>query len=167
MASKRDKSKRLSDGKPEQLQLDDFILYLDENLDNCKPIMEALAGSSVKFERHCNYFPRGTEDEDWLPFVAERAWVVLTKDKRNRYNDFERDAVRRNKVREFYFGSGNFNGEEMAQALVQALPDLRNICRTFDPPVVGSIARSGVVTVVYDARGSTHERRQASRRPHP
>jgi PIN like domain len=159
--------KRRSAGKQEQLQLEDFILFLDENLDNCQPILDALVANKVQYRRHRDHFERGVLDEVWLSFVAERAWVVLTKDKRNRYNDLERDALRRNLVREFYFGSGNFNGEEMAQALVQALPDLRNICRTFDPPVVGSIARSGVVTVVYDARGSTHERRQASRRPHP
>jgi PIN like domain len=60
------------------LQLEDFILYLDENLDNCKPIMGALTDSSVKFECHHDHFERGTADEDWLPFVAERSWVVLT-----------------------------------------------------------------------------------------
>jgi PIN like domain len=159
--------KRRSAGKQEQLQLEDFILFLDENLDNCQPILDSLVANSVQYRRHRDHFERGVLDEVWLSFVAERAWVVLTKDKRNRYNDLERDALRRNLVREFYFGSGNFSGEEMARALAQALPELRNICRTFDPPVVGSIARSGVVTVVYDARGSTHERRQAARRPHP
>jgi hypothetical protein len=33
MASKKSRLKRQYAGKPEQLQLDDFILYLDENLD--------------------------------------------------------------------------------------------------------------------------------------
>jgi hypothetical protein len=146
------------------LQLEDFVLFLDENLDNCQPILESLVAGAVQYRRHRDYFERGVLDEVWLPFVAERAWVVLTKDKRNRYNDLERDAVRRHRVREFYFGSGNFNGAEMAQALTGALPELRQICRTFDPPVVGSIARSGAVTVVYDEHGSTHDRRQAARR---
>ena len=143
------------------MQLDDFILYLDENLDNCKPIMEALTDSSVKFECHHDHFVRGTADEDWLPFVAERSWVVLTKDKRNRYNEFERESVRRFKVREFYFGRGDFSGTEMAQALKLALDEMRNICRSYSAPLVGSITRSGAITVVYDEKGSTHERRKA------
>src|SRR5215469_14199563 len=117
MASKRNKSKRLFDGKPEQLQLEDFILYLDENLDNCKPIVDLLTGSKVRFERHTAWFSRGTLDNDWLPFVAERSWVVLTKDKRNRYNDLERDALRIHRVTQFYFGRGDFSGVEMALAL--------------------------------------------------
>lgn len=143
------------------MQLDDFILFLDENLDNCKPIVEALADSNVKFECHRDRFERGTADHDWLPFVAERSWVVLTKDKRNRYNDFERESVRRFKVREFYFGRGDFSGTEMAQALKLALEEMKNICRTYNAPIVGSITRSGAITVVYDEKGSTHERRKA------
>jgi len=144
------------------LQLDDFILYLDENLDNCKPIMEALTGSDVRFERHTSHFQRGTDDDIWLPFVAERSWVVLTKDKQNRYNDLERDALRKYKAREFYFGRGDFSGCEMAACLIIAIPEMRNICRDYNPPVVGSITRSGTITVVYDEKGSTHERRKAA-----
>jgi hypothetical protein len=146
------------------LQLEDFILYLDENLDNCQPILDALTASRVAFRRHRDFFPRGTLDETWLAFVAERGWVVLTKDKRNRYNDVEREAVRRHKVREFYFGSGNFTGAEMAEALGNAVSEIRRIMRTLSPPVVGSITRSGTVTVVYDEHGSTHFRRKSTKR---
>jgi hypothetical protein len=145
------------------LQLDDFILYLDENLDNCKPLIDVLAGTGVQFRRHRDFHLRGTLDEIWLPFVAERAWVVLTKDKRNRYNEIERDAVRRHRVREFYFGSGNFTGAEMATALEKALPEMKKISRIYNPPVVGSITRLGTVTVVFDEYGSTHERRKTGR----
>ena len=152
--------KRQSVGKPEQLQLDDFILYLDENLDNCQPILDALLSSGVRHCRHRDFFPRGTRDEEWLAYVAERAWVVLTKDKRNRYNEIERQALRRHRVREFYFGSGNFTGAEMAEALVSAIAGMRDLCRTYNAPLVGSITRSGQITIVYDELGSTHERRK-------
>lgn len=83
------------------MQLDDFILYLDENLDNCQPILDILLNSGVQHKRHRDFFPRGTRDEEWLSYVAERAWVVLTKDKRNRYNEIERDALRRHQIRSF------------------------------------------------------------------
>ncbi len=146
------------------MQLDDFILYLDENLDNCQPIIDALMANSIQHRRHRDHFTRGTADEVWLPFVAERGWIVLTKDKRNRYNEIERDAVRRHRVREFYFGSGNFSGAEMAQALLAAVSEMRDLARSFNPPFVGSIARSGHVTVVYDEHGSTHERRKLGKR---
>jgi hypothetical protein len=87
-----------------------------------------------------------------------------SKDKRNRYNEIERDALRRHRVREFYFGSGNFNGTEMAQALLGGISQIKELSRTYSPPLVGSITRSGHVTVVYDELGSTHERRKADMR---
>ena len=152
--------KRQSAGKPEQLQLRDFIVYLDENLDNCTPILNILEIQQVEFKRHRDFFVRGTADSEWLKFVSERSWVVLTKDKRNRYNEIERDALRRHRVREFYFGSGNFTGLEMSQALSKAIPEMIRICRTSNPPVVASITRTGQVTILFDEHGPTHDRRQ-------
>jgi hypothetical protein len=146
------------------LQLEDFILYLDENLDNCQPILDALGASQVQYHRHRDHFARGTADEVWLQFVAERSWVVVTKDKRNRYNEIERDALRRHRVREFYFGSGNFTGAEMAQALTASLAQMKALVREQNPPLVGSISRSGHVTIVFDEHGSTHERRKRLRK---
>jgi PIN like domain len=142
------------------LQLEDFILYLDENLDNCRAIVDALTDSGIKFERHAHHFPRGTLDHVWLPFIAERSWVVLTKDKRNRYNDLERESIRKYKIREFYFGRGDFSGSEMAAALIAAIPEMKKLCRVYNPPLVGSVTRSGQITVVYDEKGPTHERRK-------
>jgi hypothetical protein len=104
------------------LRLDDFVLYLDENLDNCKPIIEALEQQNIRYERHHAHYTRGTDDDVWLPFVGERGWIVLTKDKRNRYNEWEKLAVQTFSIREFYFGSGNFTGAEMAESLKLAEP---------------------------------------------
>ena len=118
------------------MQLRDFIIYLDENLDNCAPILNVLEVEQVEFRRHRDFFARGTADSEWLQFVSARAWVVLTKDKRNRYNEIERDALRRHRAREFYFGSGNFTGAEMSQALAKAIPEMMRISRIYDPPVV-------------------------------
>lgn len=156
--------KRQSGGKQEQLQLEDFILYLDENLDNRQPILDILLSNHIQHHRHRDHFPRGTPDEVWLTFVAGRAWVVLTKDKRNRYNEIEREALRRHRVREFYFGSGNFTGADMGQALSACLGQMKALVRRYNPPLVGSISRSGHITVVFDERGSTHERRKGSRK---
>jgi PIN like domain len=82
---------------------EDFVLYLDENLHNCKPILEALVQRGVKHERHTQHFQPGTEDAEWLPFVGQRGWILLTKDKRIRFNQLEKAAIRRFHVRGFTF----------------------------------------------------------------
>ena len=78
----------------------------------------------MKHERHGQHFEAGIEDSVWLPFVGQQGWIVLTKDKRIRFNQLEKTAVRRYRVLEFYFLSGNFTGLEMAQILVAALPEM-------------------------------------------
>jgi hypothetical protein len=149
MASRQSRSKKQSAGSREQhLSLpEDLVLYLDENLHNCRPILDVLLRHSIKHERHGEHFPSGTEDSVWLPFVGQRGWILLTKDKRIRFNQLEKTAVRRHRVREFYFSSGNFTGAEMAEILVAALPAMIKTVRKQEPPFIASIAKSGQVSL--------------------
>jgi hypothetical protein len=152
MASRRNRSKKQSAGSKERpLSLpEDFVLYLDENLHNCKPILEALSQHDVKHERHGQHFEAGTEDSVWLPFIGQQGWIVLTKDKRIRFNQLERTAVRRYRVREFYFSSGNYTGAEMAVTLVTAIPEMVRVCRKTPPPFIASISKAGKINLRFE-----------------
>lgn len=101
----------------------------------------------VKHERHGQHFAPGTEDSVWLPFVGQQGWIVLTKDKRIRFNQLEKAAVRRYRVREFYFSSGNYSGAEMAETLVAALPKMIRAVRKYEPPFIASISKLGNVDI--------------------
>ena len=101
----------------------------------------------VKHERHGQHFAPGTEDSVWLPFVGQRGWVVLTKDKRIRFNQLEKAAVRRYRVREFYFSSGNCTGMEMAEILVTALPEMVKTMQKHESLFIASVSKSGHVDV--------------------
>jgi hypothetical protein len=74
---------------------------------------------AVRFERHLAHFERGTPDETWLPLAGSNGWIVLTSDKRIRYNLLEKQALEMHAVREFVFTSGNMSGQDMAVALEQ------------------------------------------------
>lgn len=99
----------------------------------------------MRFERHLSHFSRGTPDEKWLPVVGMNGWVLLTADKRIRYNLLEKRALDKSRVREFVFSSGNMSGLEMAQALEQAIRKMLNMCRRINPPFVAAITRDGEV----------------------
>ena len=86
----------------------------------------------------------------WLPFVGQQGWILLTKDKRIRFNQLEKTAIRRYHVREFYFSSGNFTGAEMANILGAALQEMAKVCRKHDPPFIASIAKSGKVSLRFE-----------------
>src|SRR5216683_7263711 len=146
MSARLSKSKRRSVGSERSLSLpEDFVLYLDENLCNSAVILETLAKLGVRFERHLSHFSRGTLDESWLPLVGKNGWVLLTTDKRMRYNLLEKRALEKNRVREFVFASGNMSGQEMAETLELAIRKMLNMCSRIDPPFVAAITRSGEV----------------------
>src|SRR5208283_2274685 len=83
----------------------------------------------------------------WLPTVGNNGWLLLTKDKRIRFNELEKAAIQRYGVREFYFTSGNYSGAEMAAMLVSALREMARFCRRYDPPFIASISKSGKVSL--------------------
>jgi hypothetical protein len=120
MAARRSKSKKPSAGSAPSLSPsppDDLVLYLDENLCNSRANLDTLTKLGVRSERHLAHFDRGIPDETWLPLVGSKGWVLLTADKRIRYNFLEKHALEEHAVREFVFTSGNMSGQDMAAAL--------------------------------------------------
>lgn len=77
--------------------------------------------------------------------MGSNRWVLLTTDKRIRYNLLERRALQQHAVREFVFTSGNMSGQEMAAALEVALLKMKRLCNRVNPPFVAAITRTGEV----------------------
>jgi hypothetical protein len=153
MAARHSRSKKQSAGKAPSPSLpEDFVLYLDENLCNSRAIQDTLTRLSVRFERHLAHFVRGTTDETWLPLVGSKGWILLTADKRIRYNFLEKRALQQHAVREFVFASGNMSGQDMATALELALPKMQRLCRKLKPPFVAAITRIGEVHLRWPKR---------------
>jgi hypothetical protein len=134
-------------GKPSK-----FDVYLDENLCNCKPILEVLAGHGIQVHRHLDFFLRGTPDDEWLPFVGKNRWAILTTDRRFRYNELERNALQNHNVQAFEFRDNQIGALGMARALSIALPAIQKVLGHRRRYFVATISRSGEVTVRWDSR---------------
>lgn len=152
--------RKQSDGNQEQSPRDDFVLFLDENLHNCAPLLAALTDAQIKYERHGTHFKPGELDEVWLPKVAENRWIIVTKDKGIRYNELEISAVLQYKAREFLFSSGNSTAAQMAEVMVKALPKMKRLARKVEAPFIASLTLSGEVHLRYDKCGSVYEQKR-------
>ncbi|MFM7578934.1 MAG: hypothetical protein ACKO5Q_18625 [Microcystaceae cyanobacterium] len=97
------------------------IFFIDRCLGK-HPIQEFLREMGVRIEIHDDHFPQNTLDQDWLPIIGERGWIILTKDSRIARNTLERQAVARANLRMFTLASKNLSGEETAIAFREALP---------------------------------------------
>ena len=114
--------------------LSKFILFLDENHCRNPYLRHVLEESGILFESHLDHFPPGTEDTVWLPTVGRNGWCLLTTDKRIRKRPLEREALRLNNVRMFYFSTNSVSGAGMGIALRKALPRMRHLASTQLPP---------------------------------
>ncbi len=151
MDEKSKKSRKRSGGKQaNQPQLSLFTtLYLDENICNCRDILVMLDAAHVTYVRHLEMYPRDqypdpVPDEVWLELVGKNGWTVITADKRNRYEPLEKAKIVQHKIREFTFTSGNLTGADMAQILKDNLRKIGRLCKRTPPPLIASIARSGI-----------------------
>jgi PIN like domain len=102
------------------------------------------AEAGIKFERHLAHFRRGTDDVTWLSFVGEKGWIVITKDKSQRFNPLERAELQKHRIKQFAFQSGNLSATEMAELLKANLRRIFNLIKKHPAPFVASLTKSGV-----------------------
>jgi hypothetical protein len=143
------------------LQPEDFVLFLDENICNCRPILAILDRLGIPYERHLSSFPAGTPDENWLSRVGKEGWILLTTDKSIRWNELERNAVVRHRVREFVFSSGNLSGPDMARALELAIPKMKRLIRRQSAPFIATVTKSGNVDLRFDKSGRIQRKKKS------
>lgn len=117
-------------------------------------VASALRKQGLNVVVHDDIFSPGTPDADWLRHVGMEGWIVLTKDLRIRYRTNERDALFRAGVRAFVLRGGNLTGEQMAAALVQALPKIQRLIRKQAAPFIAGVSANGAVTPLFPKSGT-------------
>lgn len=123
------------------------VLFLDENHCRNPHLIAAIEGYGIRCEKHLDHFSPGIPDTEWLSWIARHGWPLLTTDARIRRNQIEREAVRANGLRMFYFSRNNLRGAEMGAALRTALPEIARLAHVQPPPFAASISRRGEVVV--------------------
>ena len=147
MAGKRKKSKTRSGTNLESLSL--YTFFLDRALQTYD-LRDALKGLGARVEMHRDHFDDDADDVDWLPVIAHRGWVILTKDQ---YNWLERRAIRNANGRAFLLSRGELGGEEQVAIILGALPQ---ILRTLDltmPPLIAKIYKDSSILILSESSG--------------
>ena len=70
---------------------DALVYYLDANLDGPE-LVDRLRGAGMPCEAARNHFAPDTEDEAWIPVIAARGWIIVTRDFAIRRRPNEREA---------------------------------------------------------------------------
>lgn len=119
-----------------------LTLFLDESLDS-DSIARALEAAGAKVERLTKHLPKGTDDQTWLALAGSLGWVVLTRDKRIRYRQLERQALESAGVRAFVFIGGNVTLSDTAAILARTYTAIADICKREPGPFLYHVGRGG------------------------
>lgn len=149
MAARRQKSKKRSVASTTEKPPEAFTFFLDQGLGD-KVIAHALRQRGLNVTLLKEHF--ATE-------VGRRGWLILTKDDRIRRRPVEREALMRGGARAFILPSGNMSGDEMASAIVKALPKIQKFVARNSPPFIARISKAGEVWLL-DPQRSTSAKKQ-------
>lgn len=136
-------SRRVS-SKPQQPEL-----FCDRSLGRIK-VPTRLRAVHPVVVAHDDVFPQDTDDEVWLAEAGRRGWVVLMKDDRIRYRPGERAKVLSAGVPCFCLNpSKGMTGDEMADALITALPRILRIVASERGGYIKGVNRRGRVRHLF------------------
>ncbi|HEX8847731.1 MAG TPA: hypothetical protein VF791_24030, partial [Pyrinomonadaceae bacterium] len=89
----------------------------------------------ARVEMHREHFKEDADDTEWLPTIAARKWVILSKDQ---YNYLERLAIKNAGGRAFLLVPGGLKGVEQAAIISKELPEMLRILDLTKPPFIGN-----------------------------
>ena len=125
-----------------------------------KVVAQALRQQGCRVELLKKHFEIDVLDEEWLPAVGRRGWLILTKDDRIRKRPAEREALMQSGARAFILPSGNMSGEDMASAIANALPKIQRFVAKNPPPFIARIPKVGEVWLLDPPRPTRVKRRR-------
>jgi predicted nuclease of predicted toxin-antitoxin system len=112
-----------------------------------KSVPIALRTTGVIVEIHADHFVQDSPDVDWLPVVAQKGWVVLTKDENIGRRYLEVLAIAQYGAKVFVLNSGNLKSKEMADIFVGSLDQIITFSQNHEPPFIAKINRQGKITM--------------------
>jgi hypothetical protein len=143
MDKNRPAFKKRSDSSSAQRLHEPLTFFLDRCLESTT-VIEALGRAGLELRLHKDFFQPDAPDVEWLPDVASRKWVLLTKDQRIRQRVIERQALLIPGARSFILTAGDMTGQEIADTFVRHIKRIQRIARNEKVPFIASITRNGV-----------------------
>ena len=134
MASRRKRSRTPSAASLAQRdseRLASLTFFLDYQIGRFI-VAQALRDAGARVEVHLDHFAQAAADIEWIPEVARRGWVLITKDQNIRRNPLERAVYEAARLRGFVLTGKDMDGPETAGLLVRCLPGM--VRRVVDKP---------------------------------
>jgi hypothetical protein len=99
-----------------------------------------LEEAGVPVQRHDDHFHQATLDEVWIPEVARRGWIALSRNERIRYTPTQRDALMRSGLRCFFLvGKNQTRQHVLGEVFVSCFPSVLRFLDAHPEPFMAKI----------------------------
>jgi hypothetical protein len=102
-----------------------------------------LKTAGVRVERADDHFKNDTADEVWLPIVANKGWLAVTRDKRIRYSPLALAALMTSGARLFVI-VGRLTAAEAARVFLDRRNRIEQLAHAEKAAFVAKVRRDGV-----------------------
>jgi hypothetical protein len=99
----------------------------------------------LQVEPHKKWFRHDTPDEEWLPVVGEKKWIVLMRDLRIGTRLIELNALLSGRVKAFALVSGEQPDKRNAETVIKAIPRILDMIESHNFPFIAKIQKTGAV----------------------
>jgi len=127
----------------EAARLSSLTFFLDHQIGRFQ-VAELLRLAGANVQVHLDHFRGDTPDLEWIPAVAHRNWVLITKDQNIRRNPLERAAYEVAALRGFVVTGKDMNATELGELLVHCLPGMVRRAAGRPGPLLFTISRDGI-----------------------
>ena len=117
-----------------------------------RELADALHQRGRVVHMHRQVFPDGTPDRIWIPDVAARGWIIVTRDRRLQYRRLEWMAFLRAKTCVLWFRGDRASNREITEAFLAALPAIDALTAGLLPPYIVKVTSAGRVEQIYPER---------------
>ena len=90
-------------------------------------------------------FDQAMPDDEWLAFVGEQNWVVISQDQRFHRNEASMLAIKQHNISCFYLGGANDTCWKTAKFLLAQWDKIARIVTSETPPYIYNIKRNGQI----------------------
>jgi hypothetical protein len=114
-----------------------------------RELADALHQRGRLVHMHNQVFPDRTPDRVWIPDVAKRGWIIVTRDKRLQTRHIEWMAFLRTKARVLWFKGDRASNVAITEGFLIALPKIDRLSSRLSPPYIIKVTPAGCVEQVY------------------
>jgi PIN like domain len=124
------------------------VFFSDRDLGRVFPALIVAAG--VRIERHDDHFGPETPDEVWVPEVARRGWVAITRDARIRYSPLALSVLMNSRA-QLYVLVGKLTTAQAAETFLKWRQKVTSTSLDESGAFIAKIRRDGVFMWLREA----------------